>query len=64
MFSFIKIGLFTACVALFTSTSFAQAPTSAAPTNAATDKIINQLESSGALDAAVQRSLDRLKKKD
>ena len=69
MFSFIKIGLFTACVALFTSTSFAQAPANAAstgtpPTNTATDKIINQLESSGALDAAVQRSLDRLKKKD
>jgi len=69
MFSFVKIGFFSACFALLTSTSFAQAPASSSPantspTNAATDKLINQLESSGALDAAVQRSLDRLKKKE
>ena len=69
MLSFVKIGFFSACFALLASTSFAQAPAStspvnSSPTNAATDKLINQLESSGALDAAVQRSLDRLKKKE
>ena len=69
MFSFVKIGFFSACFALLTSTSFAQAPASTSPantspTNAATDKLINQLESTGALDPAVQRSLDRLKKKE
>jgi len=33
-------------------------------TTQSTDQIIKQLESSGALDTAVQRSLDRIKKKD